>query len=43
MPVRSVMGVRAPSPRPTVWALLGVALALSGLWLLALGLWRLAT
>ena len=30
-----------PAPRPTLWAALGVAAALSLLWLLGLGLWQL--
>ena len=38
MKAGTVRGVRAPSPRPTVWALLGIALALSALWLAAWGL-----
>ncbi|SDF20578.1 hypothetical protein PUH89_10380 [Rhodobacter capsulatus] len=30
-----------PAPRPTLWFALGIAGALSALWLLGLGLWRL--
>lgn len=30
-----------PAPRPTLWFALGIAGALSALWLFGLGLWRL--
>lgn len=39
----TVAGVHAPRPRPTVWAALLTASALSLAFLAALGLWRLAS
>ena len=37
----TVMGVHAPAPRPTVWAALLLALGLSVIFLIGLGLWSL--